>query len=94
MSRFIFSIDGDAHLSENEFFPDGVPDEIGLDEITNEIEDVSHTDLMMDWNLIDSLTVTLTDTETGAQWRSYGHGFELVRTRKLLKGEQRLFDDG
>ena len=91
MSRFKFDLDGTSYLSEQEFFPNGVPEEIGLDEITNEIENVSLSTLLTDWNLVEDLGATLTDTETGAQWVCDGHDWRLVRTRKLLPGEQRLF---
>lgn len=91
MDRFEIEIEGSAFLSKSEFFANGVPEKIGLDEITEEIEDVTMYDLLNDWNMSDCLRATLTDTETGAVWECNGHYWTLVSDRRLLPGEQRLF---
>lgn len=91
MGRFVFSFQGEVDLSEGEFFPNGVPAEIGLDEISEEMKTLTLHEILNDWYLEDSLGVTMTDRDTGAVWEYNGKGFNLVKARRLLKGEQRLF---
>lgn len=92
MSRFVFSFEGESHLSEREFFAGDVPDSINNENVFEQIEDVSIMDLIDDWYLLEGISVTLRDLETGATWVNSGHGWEMVAARKTLPGEQRLFE--
>lgn len=91
MNRFVFEFEGRAPLTVKEFFANGVPEEITMDSVTEELEAVSLFDLLNDWNLSDCLSVTVMDVVTGAVWESNGFGWRLIKDRDLLPGEQRLF---
>lgn len=92
MNRFVFEFDGRSPLSVKEFFANGVPEEITMEEISKTLDGVSAFDLMNDWNLSGDLYVTLMDVETGAIWQNTGTSWHLIQDRYLLPGEQRLFE--
>lgn len=91
MNRFVFEFEGRAPLTAREFFANGVPVEIGLEEISERLDGISVDDLLYDWNLAGDIEVTMMDVETGAIWQNTGNSWHLIKDRDLLPGEQRLF---
>lgn len=96
MARFMFEFDGLAYVNEAGFFGYDFMQETGR-EITHEdirevLDAVDAMDLLVDWNLSSCLEATLTDTKTGAIWSFDGYEWQMVQDRRLLPGEQRLFE--
>lgn len=95
--RFFFEFHGSASVSEKAFFGFDFMQERGNKEITHEdirevLDTVDAMELLTDWNMSDCLEVTVTDNETGAIWAFDGFKWSMIQDRRILPGEQRLFD--
>jgi hypothetical protein len=95
MSRvFTVEFSGVSRLTDKQFFgfdfmQEGV--EITPQVIEEYLEDVTPLRMLEEWNLSDDLVTTVVDNATGAIWEYDGAGWKMIRERRLLPGEQRLF---
>lgn len=96
MPRFQFDFSGYDGLEENEFFGYDFKDEEGreptFDDIQKVLYETTPDELLKDWGMDGCLVITVVDEETGAAWSYEGYGWTMIRDRRLLPGEQRLFE--
>lgn len=95
--RFHFEFSGSVSVSEKGFFGFDFMQELDGREIEQEdvmgvVRYVDPMELLQDWNLSDCLKVTLTDNETGAVWEFDGFEWSMIQDRRILPGEQKLFE--